>query len=419
MNTFLRAITGTLTNDPYWVTDEGQERFFAWKKTDSVRTDVGFKVKYTVTAFVTKVDEDEYKAARMLEQANRDKLIDDWYNESFLPQFRALECHFRYTIHTYALQPSLCRIVTEGNERFIYWVPGIFDEIAYRNATYRKNGCEVKLASFEVVRNDEKVIMENYSMMMKLGSVDAIKNSEEFRKHEESFLISLLETQLKLEQEFQHIQTNQEHKSKSIAIKTRLVGRAIEITWKFESNAGSGCILRVYRKEEGFATKDQSLAANGVCVIDTKCDGNSIQHLQEGREYFFTFVLTKEEPVYADESLGDSVRAIVGSPKVKRVETKTVDSLRFAMRAPTQIEQMRVERLLEKLQERPTEIKDSSQEKADFAFKELQAFVEFDESMSTLERTFIDRIRSKKYSKEVEDAKIDRLKALVESMVVR
>jgi hypothetical protein len=136
--------------------------------------------------------------------------------------------------------------------------------------------------------------------------------------------------------------------------------------------------------------------------------------MQEGKEYFYTFLLTFEEPVYADKTLGD----IFGSSRVVGQKTNTVDSIRFSVRVPTQAETLHIEKNLEKLAGIDTPAKNPKREKINRAFEELTSFVEFEESMSQWEKDLITQIEKKNYPAEEEKEKIERLKAVVESLRV-
>lgn len=249
--------------------------------------------------------------------------------------------------------------------------------------------------------------------MIKLKARESIENTEAHRAAEEATVIAFLHKKSELQRTFQHVQTDNEHKSNGISVKTRLVGQAMELSWDIKKYQNSGFVLRGFRKEDGFAHDNSSWNAHGMCVVETQSNGQCVQHLDAGKEYFYTFMLTKDEPVYAEQKLLESFFC---SAAVKGTKTRLADSLRFSIRVPTQMEIMQVDRMLEKVKAPPPA--DPKREKINRAIEELQSFVEFDENITQIGEELIKQIEKKNYSEEVRNQKIERLKALLDSMLV-
>ena len=421
----LKPLIWTLTKDPYWVGLNAHQTSFLWKNTYLATTDVGFKVKYTLTCDVYKVDHEEFRAARMLEEPNQRQLVDEWHKDVLLPKFKELGYSFKYLSAWNQWDygnPIPCWVAKEGGEDFIFYDHNCFElSEKLRELPWIVNrGCRAKFFSLKLERvdglirdnslmNDHALIKENYNMI-KVRGLKSPENSEQFRTWEETVIVTLLHRHMELQQEFCHIQANQEYKSKMISVKTRLVGSAVELSWELSGYRQDGCVLRGYRREEGFARNDQ-LGANGMCVVETSGDkGDCVQNLKEDREYFYAFLLTKDEPVYAKQTF---LQSLTSTAAVERINTNILDSLRFSIRVPTRAELMRVDRMLERLKMTP----DSNREKFERMFKELSEFVEFDESLSQWEKDLINRIsESENYTPDEKAEKIDRLKGVIGSI---
>ena len=411
----LQNIYATWTNDPYHVSPDGMRERFTWKRTYTWQTDFGFHFRYEIVCEVRKIDWEGFKQARMLEQSNQHKLIDTWHTEIFLRYMKELLCSFRFVMTPRGIRldenPCLCRIVNEGGSDFVFYdyhCRGTTDDI--QKLPFQRNGCEVKLWWMTIIF-DDLLLKENYNMI-KMKEREAIENSVAYRAYEEAFIISLLEKKLELEQAFKNVQTDNDHSSRSIAVKTRLVGQAMELSWDIKEYQNTGYVLRGFRKEDGFVPDNNSLTAHGMCVVETQSNGKAVQHLEAGKEYFYTFLLTRDEPVYAEQKF---VESLFTSAAVRGTRTSIADTLRFPIRVPTQMEILQIERMLEKVK---TPAVDPKREKINRAVEDLQSFVEFDETISQFGDTLIQQIEKSNYPEEVRNAKIERLKALLDSMLV-
>jgi len=311
-------------------------------------------------------------------------------------------------------KPSFCRIIKEGEKDFV-----AFDQDAYETIKeiakipFQKNGCSVKIFALEATL-DEACAAENNYMLRKLNGVNDLENSEAYRKNQEAVVITFINGRFQLEKQFMTAQFDQKHSGKMFDLSSRLVGQSLEISWDLKRSDDGVHTLRGYRRENGFLPLEKGLEEQGTYIVETQRSGKTVHHMQEGKEYFYTFLLTFEEPVYAEKTLGD----IFGSPRVVGQKTNTVDSIRFSVRVPTQAETLHIEKNLERLAGKDTPAKNPKREKINRAFEELTSFVEFEESMSQWEKDLITQIEKKNYPVEEEKEKIERLKAVVESLRV-
>lgn len=410
----ISRIFGTLTNDPYFVGRSSFLTHFLWKQTRVGVTDSGNKILYTITCEIDKVDHEQFRAARMLKQNRQDMLLDEWHRTVFTPKYRELRCSFRLLINFFYGKPSFCRIIKEGEKDFV-----AFDQDAYETIKeiakipFQKNGCSVKIFALEATL-DEACAAENNYMLRKLNGVNDLENSEVYRKNQEAVVITFINGRFQLEKQFMTAQFDQKHSGKMFDLSSRLVGQSLEISWDLKRSDDGVHTLRGYRRENGFLPLEKGLEEQGTYIVETQRSGKTVHHMQEGKEYFYTFLLTFEEPVYAEKTLGD----IFGSPRVVGQKTNTVDSIRFSVRVPTQAETLHIEKNLERLAGKDTPAKNPKREKINRAFEELTSFVEFEESMSQWEKDLITQIEKKNYPVEEEKEKIERLKAVVESLRV-
>jgi hypothetical protein len=109
----------------------------------------------------------------------------------------------------------------------------------------------------------------------------------------------------------------------------------VELSWEIKEHQNSGFVLRGFRREGGFAPDKKAFGDQGMCVVETQSNGQSVQHLEAGKEYFYTFFLTKDEPIYAEQKF---LETFFGSPAVIGTRTNFADTLRFSIRVPTQME---------------------------------------------------------------------------------
>jgi hypothetical protein len=404
-------------NDHYSSGGNAHILHFLWKNTYTATTDCGLKVKYTLSCNADKIDHAAFRSARMLEEQNQQRLIDDYQREILLPALRELRCSFRYLAawneHYYG-NPCLCCVAPEGGQEYIWFDFNCFEtNQKLKNLPMMpRNGCRVSFFSLELFRDEELfkeelIIKENYDMI-KVRTVESPENLPSFRQWEESVVASMLHRHLELRKEFQNIQGNQNHDSRMISVNMRFAGNAVELSWNAKLQEHH--VLRGFRKEDGFATTNLSdPASNGSAIVETRNPtGKAVLNLNEGKEYFFTFVLTQDEAVYEEQSFTQS---LFQSAKRTGSNRFIVDSLRFSIRLPSRNEMQRIDRMIEKLS---APVIDPKKAKLNRAIEELTSFIEFDENISELETNLVARIKAKGYSEEKEQEKIDRLKGVAE-----
>jgi len=387
---------------------------FAETRSYELQTPYGFKVKCEILCFIDKINYDEFKTAHMLDAGSFGRLLDSWYAEVFLPSFVKLGCSVRLLVGPHWYGPGLCRVTTNDGKVSMGHDPKGFELAAeLKQVPFRRNGCKVAMASLDL-SVDETLIEENYRMI-KFEKVETLRRTAEWSEFQESIVAAFMGRELELEREFQKIQTNQSHKGRIIKVETRAVGRAVEFSWEFSRNSKGAPRLRGYRNDTGFTNDEAGSASHGICVIDAQSSGKAVQHLRGGQEYFYTFLLTEEEPLYESETFGQNLLMIFGCPRQMGVQTRICDSLRFCIRVPTDEEILKVEKSLQAQAKKPM---DSNRERTQRALEELSSFVEFEEDITELQKQLVERIKSKQYPAAEEARKLERLKCLVAQLCV-
>src|SRR5450756_240340 len=347
------------TCDPYEYAPHSYTTTYLWERPFSGQSEQGFGFKYVISCYVVKFDWDQFRAHRMIEEKSQQDLLEAWHRDVFLPKLKQLSASFRF--QRGFDNPFLCRKVGKD----------VYGDFNFSDAgnqiveiEYRRNGCKVVFSTLHF--EWDTTLMEENNRMLTLIGTNAARETEEYRKWEESFVVAALNRRLELERDLQLRFANQEHKGSNISVKTRTIGRSVELAWKITQ--GDGCTLRGYRSADGFAPNDSDFASNGMCFAEASSDGKSAQVLEMGKEYFYTFTLTTEVNVYAKETLGDLARSLIGFPAVKGTRTRLVDSVRFVVNVPSQAELLEVERMLERAKTPPT---DPKREKINRAIEEL------------------------------------------------
>ena len=264
-----------------------------------------------------------------------------------------------------------------------------------RAARFTHSGCSTLSIDFRLLAQPQAdaTIEENYQRMIKLHDVTSIKNTPGYAAVEEATMVAFAHRELELRRLFTHRQADQTHRGDNLSISTRMVGRAVEISWTFKKSLSSRETMRGYRKEGGFWTGTLPPENNGVCIAESKLDNAAILNLTAGTEHFFTFVILRT---------GSEAQEIV-------------ESLRFSVRVTTQEELARADELV-KAAGSPADQKTKLSEKTNIALQELMTFIEFDENVSELEKQLVERISNKDYSEEEKEEKIQRLKDVVQSL---
>lgn len=359
----------------------------------TTETKFGFLVSYRLQCFFEIVDFEQFKAERMLEDANQRHFLELINREVVLPTLRAKGRFFQLR-HRNNTLPALYQIVSDqnGQEHAEYDPNFCKAEAELQQKSYSRLGCAVERIFIQHHRNSPEIIQRNYTIM-NIKHRKEIESSSLLSELEEALQVSVAYRELEIEREHQHRRSVQTVRGSHFHIDARSVGGSVEISWKFVKPTSPGVFLQGFTRTEGYWAGQLPVENNGMCIADAQQDGNTGLHLGLGKDHFFTFVLLRKAE--------------------KGVEI--IETLRFSLRLPTHEEVCRLDRIAEQLSKRPAPTSTLSP-KSQAAVMELLSYVEFDESVSKLEKQLIEQIKAGDYSDEEREEKLQRLRDVVESV---
>lgn len=387
----------------------GYHKVFAFEQTFTTKTPGQFSVQYRLKGSITRVNDEEFKRARMLDVAAQKKLVEDYNNEVFLRFVEEGGFFFRCRWLKFELWGTpltqtnivLNRVVNKGGERITERVPNVYFLKALQQIEFVKNGCQVNLGWMDIEIWDNRIIEENFKMMTP-EIVEKLERDPEYNLYEEAMVVGAMQRRLELTQKLLQEESDQVHETDMVWIKTARTGKSVKIEWRIKLQNPSGYDLMGFRKEDGFALDEWSESSNGSLVIHSPKDGSIVEDLNEGRTYFYTFFL-----------------------KAWGVNKGKTDPLRFQIRIPRAVQFEEIERQLSKIEARIKKVValeaaeiplSPKQEKLNKALEELGLFVELDEAIESVEEKLRKKIEEKHYPPEEKTEKLDRLKGLVESI---
>jgi len=133
-----------------------------------------------------------------------------------------------------------------------------------------------------------------------------------------------------------------ERETADIKIKTVAFGRkTVEIRWFFKKSFEvSKMKLFGFRAEDAFSLNEFSKTENGTLIVNEARNGRHLEHLEIGKTYFYTFILTATrlqktgsplENVFL-EAIHEATKDNDNFPLP--YEEKNIDSIRFTLRTP-------------------------------------------------------------------------------------
>ena len=380
---------------------------FVHDKKYCARTPAGFFVQYRMRWNIERINNAEFDAARMLEADARERLIDDYHQQVFVPFWEREGYFFRFRWFTFQfgewlrlqLQTRLNRWVQVDGKRVCEFVLPINVFKAAREVEFAKNGCRVELLNFEIGLWDDQLIEENYKMIA-ADAVRKIQADNNYTEYEDALVVAAMQREVNLSQVFLQEQAHQTHENERVLVKTELVGRNVKITWRFKQREPRMFELKGFRKEDGFGSYYWSDTANGLLVAHSNCDGSVVENLEAGKTYFYNFFVQAKDEAGAE---GEGVR--------------------FQVRIPTVAEFQNVEREISRLEalrkERPVVEVDPKKERLNQALEELGLHAELEEAIDGVVKKQKEKINSTDCSPAEKEEKLSRLDTVVESIRMR
>lgn len=392
--------------------DEGHLSQWVWDRWFEGETECGYRIKYNIACRVEKIDPVAFRKSGMNQRENRDAFVEYLHNSIFLPAWKNGR-YFFGLLDDYEEQDALriCRYAEIEGEDWFALDPEALDlKGAVGRSLVKKNGCCGEFLTIEL-KIDEKLAKENFEMI-KIRRAGGAKTTDDFRQAEEAVVIAKHHAFWEAQRALQGAQVEQHHEAISMSVRTEQAGQGLSLEW---SMPGDGHRIRGYRTENGFPEGFESDEL-GRLVVDATRRGKSVQHLAEGKEYFFTFILTREDPVFRNETVLDTVRSAVGKPAIAGVKETPQDLIRFSVRIPTQAELIRVDQKLQQLTERKAAPVNQQLQDSLKYLMELRAF---EETLRTFEASETERINDSNDSDAVKQERIARLKDQINNLLVQ
>ena len=365
-----------------------------WKSEHCKRTFIAeagiFKVAYTLSLRLERVDDTEFRLYRMLEEKSKDALIDAFNSSHVQTRLGESGCRFGIGLYVrdgdwkrYSAHPKLyrCDETTEFKSKLILNTQ--LTHILNKEPLFTAFGCTVQVELAQKDQLNAKLINENYAMLTD-EQKQAVESEKFFIERESLMAIAIVKRQ----QQFLEGK-EQTHLSDDYVIDTEIAGRALKISWSFHSKKLSDGELVGFRKTGGFYPDQWDDRNNGLMVVHSRTSGEVIEYLPEKEPHFYTFFVRKK----------DARRIPIHSSGV-----------RFQARVPGKDELSEVEALLQKL-----ENKSEANGAVSKSLKELNLVMEFHEEIDLMERSFIERIKRKGMPPEEEEEKIDFIRDIVRS----
>jgi hypothetical protein len=364
-----------------------------WKRklheqTFEARTLANFRVIYKLRLEFERVDNGEFNVNRMLSQSSLGLLGLQYKNEVFLRFLEQNFCSFRLAWSHEVLRGRRYHVMHSSPTKLFK----INEEIYCRDLHHHeisgplgkcpfiKNGCAVRFREFTASIFPDDLIKENYAMLSKEDK-EEIENSEPYQAFEEMLTVAALKRRL----DFLVDQKKQSHESGTISIETEAAGRGLKIKWRFKEDAPAGYDLLGMRKTDGFFENQWDIERNGTLVIQSSKSGETTEFLDEGKTYFYTFIL---RPWKEDQ----------------KNKTHAIARFQVTMESAKETEGLR--KVLERMEVRKP-VADPARENMSQALKKLGLVMEFDEAIDEMEKSLIARIRAKKLPKDEEEEKIE------------
>jgi len=371
---------------------EHPPRLFVIEHTFRAQTLSGFDIEYWMNLACERIDVAESIKAEV-ENPNVQKMIAlDFHDDVFEPYFneRSYFWHFDHRAVSalgklYEVFPTIIGEVVEENGTTVareVLRQRLKAEMVMK-PPYRTRGCEIRLLDFSTPTPTVEVIERNYKMLTE-EQKEAIATSHAFGIGAEMLAVSLLKFRLELLRN-----GTKEYKADCFTIETEKAGRSLKIKWKLGPNA-DGYYIWAFRNTSGFSENQFSETDNGMRVVDSYNNGETVEVLDEGVAYFYTFFLQPFQPT-------------------DRWQKKS--PLRFQETIETKAETAVIEEALKRFEQRKAV--EPEKEKLSRALKQVGAYVEMDRAFDAMEKSFIDEIAKSDYSEEEKKRKIERLQAVI------
>ena len=375
--------------DPYSELNPRYSRGFIINRRFTGRTEEKFKIQYELKLMCRRLNEEEFKRHRMMEESSRQELAAAFHDEIFEPHFKESSYIFYFDFHPLRKSPSPHELVTglvgklvlENQDVFLRYVPDTKIRYDLGKIPFQKNGCEVT-GYFESCPFTDELIEENYAMLTDEQKT-AVEADERYDAITEAIAVAALKKRL----EFLGKSTKQRHETDELSVETEKAGRGVLIKWRFKTSAPSGSELFGFRRQGGFFNDATNENNNGTLILHSDRDGEVVDFLNEGEAGFYTLLLKWAMP--EPGAFGTSV-----------VRLQIVVAPKEEMEA--------IESTLQRSQRPPDDREHISR-----ARKEIDSYVELEEAIDEVQKNAIERIKAANYSQIEKEEKISRLEEVI------
>lgn len=362
----------------------------------SIQSPANFEVNYRLRLVVEAPTEAHFYSARLGEKEAQIALAEHYNHDAFHRFLRENSYRFHLGWSETATRDQAGQQFFASADAFIEREDGMFFrhvgsselEEKLQKVVLTKDGLRITVSGIEQNLFPEKLIERNYAMLTE-GQKEEIEHDRRYNEYDEMLAVAALKRRL----EFQGAQYKRQHDGSQVSLQTERVGRDLRISWQFKPGAPSGCELLGFRKAGGGFYPDQwDEERNGELVIQDARTNETIDRLDEGKTYFYTFIL---KPWTNTE--GASRYAVA----------------RFQVSISTREETEAIQATLRRIEKK---VLDPDSERISRAMKEVRSYVKFDTALDTMLKTLEREIEQKGYSEADRDEKIARLRDVFASL---
>jgi hypothetical protein len=375
-------------NYKYW-----QSQFLIRRKF-TARTLLGFKVEYNLTVSAKRIDAEEFKRHRMLNESARQSLAKEANDEFFLTFLDARKYFFSFNLlgamregDVYKLfSPTLDQLLEkDGSTSVREYASGSFG-VELHEKSFKKKGCEVKLGFYRPEGSSDSLIEGNYAMLTE-EQKEAILADENFVAFEEMLAVAALKRRL----DFFGRASKQQHECDEFSVDVERAGPAVRIKWQFKERQGAALDLLGFRKTGGFFHDAWDEKNNGAMVIHESENNEIIEFPEAGQAHFYTLFMQWPGP---DGSMRKS------------------SAVRFQVTIAPDKEIESIETAIRRLEQRKPPI-DPGKERLSRAINHLRSYVEFDNAFEDMGKSLEREIEGAGYPEAEKQEKLRRLREVM------
>lgn len=358
----------------------------------------GFKLHYSLSAMVRRVNDREFKAYKMWTPERQSELMQE-LNYKFFSYLHSIGGSFAFCWTSIMRLGdddfSLCPTAMLFERKVIDGIPKLSMDVCgssikeFRTQEYVRYGCKPEI---QLIKNvnlwDEEQIERNYNMLTP-EQIEGVAKDEHYHTFIAQTVIVAMKRRLELLRAINKIQSEQHHENGGIIIDAVQDEKKVIIQWQFKDEYKSGYSLKGFRRTDSFYENEWDEKCNGAFVIDSHHNGEHLEQLEEGRSYFYTFFLERWK------------------------DGQKSHPIRFSFRIPTKAETEKVEHMFTEIA-RIRAPQDPENEEVAMMLKEISDDIRKHEALLDYKKKQTKIIKEKGLSPEDEADDLERLSAMLE-----